>query len=80
MLVYFSGGVPRLVGVVGVDHEEEGLPAREVRGGLQELRPLREDPRGEPVLFRSTVLGVGEVLKHDLLGVRGVGAADERLF
>src|SRR5918995_2913460 len=66
--------------VVCIHDEEEGLSVGQVRGRLQEPDALTEDPRGEPVLLTPAVLGVGEVLEHDLFGVRGVGSTDERLF
>ena len=61
------GGVPGLVRVVAVGHEEERLVAS--FGRLQQLHGSREDPRGEPVLFalpfsQKTPLHVRPVLLH----------------
>jgi hypothetical protein len=52
-------GVPRLVGIVAVDHHEERLGRRR-----QEIRGFREDLRGEPVLLGPSPRSVGRVLAH----------------
>src|ERR671916_852739 len=57
-----------------VSHAEGPLVAA---GRLQELHALHEHLRGEPVLLALAARRVGEVLEHDVPGVRGAWAPDQ---